>query len=199
MLGNTRMVQKTLVRMSTEVRWGNRRQKNVVCLHRYLNRVHGGLVLFCCFSCYYDRDYYLTSLSRWRPILEHCSSYQGHFSEHCAASSFLWHLLARLLDQQPNEKYQNPKVQQFQQSPSLGLFVLNSTSQYRLLWHKLPELHNSMLIRPCQQRIIIRTLVFRAPPWTSFRFPLETGICGTHDGLAEVVEAVCWVVSDFLG
>jgi hypothetical protein len=31
--------------MSREVRRGNRRQKNVVCFHWYINRVHGDLVV----------------------------------------------------------------------------------------------------------------------------------------------------------
>ncbi|KAK5635948.1 hypothetical protein RRF57_011660 [Xylaria bambusicola] len=56
-----------------------------------------------------------------------------------------------------------------------------------------------MLISPLEQRIVISAHVVGAPTGASFSFALEVGVGCAHDGLAEVIEAVGRVVSDFVG
>lgn len=55
-----------------------------------------------------------------------------------------------------------------------------------------------MLVRPAQKRIVVYTFVNRAPTGTSLGLALERSVAGTHQRLADVVEAVRGVVRDFL-
>lgn len=75
---------------------------------------------------------------------------------------------------------------------------LHPISKHSLNWHIRPILEHSMLIRPSQHSIIIFTLMFRAPPRISVRFPLQTSIRGAHDRLSNVVKAVSRVMGEFL-
>jgi hypothetical protein len=56
-----------------------------------------------------------------------------------------------------------------------------------------------VIVRPAQQRIVIYALVNRTPTRTSLGLAFERGVTGAHQRLADVVEAVCGVVRDFLG
>jgi hypothetical protein len=73
-------------------------------------------------------------------------------------------------------------------------------SQNRHPRHELiAPLLRRVLVCPVQQRIVIHTLVDRTPPRSRFCLALESRVAGAHQGLADVVEAVCGMVGDFLG
>ena len=73
------------------------------------------------------------------------------------------------------------------------------SSQYRLSRHKtIPPFLCRVLVRPAQQCIVVYALMNRAPTGTSLSLALERSIAGTHQRLADVVEAVRRVVLDFL-
>ena len=55
-----------------------------------------------------------------------------------------------------------------------------------------------MFVRPVQQGIVVYAIVHMAPTWTGVRLAFQRRISSAHQGLANVVEAVRGVVSDFL-
>lgn len=55
-----------------------------------------------------------------------------------------------------------------------------------------------MLVRPRQHRIIVGAFVLRAPAGPRFGLALEVGVCGAHDGLPDVVDAVRRVVGHLI-
>jgi hypothetical protein len=72
------------------------------------------------------------------------------------------------------------------------------TSQHSFSWHNFSKLNNSPLVRPCQNSIVIFTLVFRAPTGAGFRLALKARIRSTENRLPQIVEAMSRVVSKFL-
>jgi len=74
-----------------------------------------------------------------------------------------------------------------------------NNSKYRLPWHKpIPPLRRRMLVRPAQQRIVVHAFMNRTPTGTSLGLTFERSVAGAHQRLADVVEAVRGMVSDFL-